>query len=182
MWKQSDLRKIIIWTISFFEEDNGKASMKRLIAVILSFNVSYTILHEVRNVSISEWGNSITFFSYNIYNDSFSFSFNIYTNKKRRYKMKFIKYYFSFVINWTWTIASIFFMIKLIYSGLKGSPLFFVLALIPVILLLFNIQTEYNVYKGIASGNNYRLISKIDFIICYIILAAVIIILIINNK
>lgn len=60
-WKNSDLRKLIIWVLTFFEEDNGKASMKRLIAVALAANVSYAIVHCVRNNLPSIWGESITF-------------------------------------------------------------------------------------------------------------------------
>lgn len=60
-WKTSDLRNFIVWLLTFFEEDNGKASMKRLIAVALAINVCYAIVHCVRNNMPDAWGNSNTF-------------------------------------------------------------------------------------------------------------------------
>ena len=36
MWKTSDLRKFAIWFLTFFEEDNGKASEKRLIVAFIT--------------------------------------------------------------------------------------------------------------------------------------------------
>lgn len=60
-WKNSDLRKILVWLLTFFEEDNGKASMKRLICVVLAATCAHAIVHTIRNFQIAEWSNGIYF-------------------------------------------------------------------------------------------------------------------------
>ena len=54
-----DLRKFIIWLMSFFSEDNNKGSMKRILALILGTTCSYVIFHCVRNEPVAKWSDPI---------------------------------------------------------------------------------------------------------------------------
>lgn len=58
-WKQSDLRKLLVWFCTFFEEDNGKASTKRIIAWIMGIGLFKMILHIIKDIPISNWNDSI---------------------------------------------------------------------------------------------------------------------------
>lgn len=60
-WKDTDLRKLFIWFLTFFEEDHGKASTKRIIAWVLAATVAHAIIHAVRNVPIDKWNDSVYF-------------------------------------------------------------------------------------------------------------------------
>jgi hypothetical protein len=60
-WKTSDVRKAIVWLLSFMEESDGKASMKRLLALILGLTTAYELLFMVRNHPTIEWTNAIGF-------------------------------------------------------------------------------------------------------------------------
>jgi len=58
-WKQSDLRAFIVWFLTFFEEDNGKASTKRVVVWALSGVLVYALVHMVKSVPIADWTNSL---------------------------------------------------------------------------------------------------------------------------
>lgn len=60
-WKNSDLRKLFIWILTFFEEYQGKASTKRFIAWVLTFSCADAIFQTIRTVPIKEWNDSIYF-------------------------------------------------------------------------------------------------------------------------
>lgn len=59
-WKTSDFRNFLKWSTTFFEEDNGKASTKRIIAWALAGNCCYGFYRMVRYIPIADWNNSIT--------------------------------------------------------------------------------------------------------------------------
>ena len=40
-WKNTDARKLLVWGTTFFEEDNGKASQKRIISFMLAIVLCY---------------------------------------------------------------------------------------------------------------------------------------------
>ncbi len=47
--------KFITWFMTFFEEDNGKASTKRVIAWVLAFTLFKAITDAVEKNPIAEW-------------------------------------------------------------------------------------------------------------------------------
>jgi|GEM_PF-4830107 hypothetical protein len=50
------IKKLAQWILSIFEEDNGKASMKRILCVPAFAIVAYIVIHCLRNgISIKEY-------------------------------------------------------------------------------------------------------------------------------
>lgn len=60
-WKDSDIRKFAMWFLTFFEEDNGKASTKRIICWILAIVCAKAGLQVIYNVPVEKWSDSIYF-------------------------------------------------------------------------------------------------------------------------
>lgn len=53
----SELWKLLLWFLTFFEEDNGKASTKRIIAWVLAIALYKSIVKAVET-PIEQWGNA----------------------------------------------------------------------------------------------------------------------------
>ncbi len=91
----------------------------------------------------------------------------------------FLQYYAYFISNWIWTIGSVVFICLFINSGLqsKGSGLiFYLLSLIPYLLLVFNVITEYMTYA--KTDITRKMISSLTFFHCILIVSIVVFLII----
>lgn len=89
---------------------------------------------------------------------------------------KFIKYYFSQLFNDIWTFTCLLFIILLSSSAsIYHSIIFYVLSLIPFLLLAFNVVTEYNTFKN--NGVSSKIMTWLFFGACFLIIIIAIIML-----
>lgn len=77
----------------------------------------------------------------------------------------FLKYFIHYPINWIWTLGSILF-IGLFLTGEHKyeAPIFYFLALIPFLMLAYNVITEYNAFKN--NGISGKLMAFIFYGAC----------------
>ena len=52
MWKQSDFRSLLKWSVGFFKEDDGKPSQKRLQAFGLGIVLAYHSIKHPENTEL----------------------------------------------------------------------------------------------------------------------------------
>lgn len=71
----------------------------------------------------------------------------------------FLRYYFHYTLNYTWTISSIVAIYVFIWEWFsKSAPIFGMMTLVPFFLLIFNILTEYNRFRGYTAFSDKKLI------------------------
>jgi hypothetical protein len=97
--------------------------------------------------------------------------------------LNFLKYYFNrplmpngekmwFPGNYQWTVMCLIFIIAFLCGH---APVFYILCSWPMLMLTYNVHTEWNKYK--QNGVGGKLMAKIYYGLCLIILLTVIIIL-----
>lgn len=87
---------------------------------------------------------------------------------------KFLKYYFSHSFNYLWTISTLIFIILLCNDAYKKeAAVFYMMALIPFFLLVFNVLTEYNAFKNNAVFSSKKLIIG-TFLACLAVLLTIV--------
>lgn len=92
----------------------------------------------------------------------------------------FLAYYFSYTINWMWTLGSILFTILSLNGQIKyEAPIFYFFALASILMLIYNIISEYKSYRKDYKYN--RLIVYIFYGLCFLIVLTMCVILFINK-
>lgn len=110
---------------------------------------------------------------------------------------EFFKYYFDrpirddghgkmwFTLNYTWLFGSLLFIGLFLRGALKyNAPIFYFLALIPFMMMIYNFIDEYQSFKLLKTGSRSITAQRLMYIfygICALILFALISILIINE-
>ena len=94
----------------------------------------------------------------------------------------FWKYFLYYPLNWSWTLGSILFIVLFLHGWKKyNAPIFNVLALIPLLMMIYNLFDEYNAFlyrkNGVLNVSATRLM-YIFYGACALILFTVIAIVI----
>lgn len=92
----------------------------------------------------------------------------------------FWQYYIRYELNWIWTLGSILFIVLFLHSEKQyNAPVFYLFALIPFFMLIFNVITEYNAFK--RNPKNNKLFMYIFYGACFLIVIIVTIVLFLNR-